>query len=97
MSKTKATEQSKAKGGEKPTKATTPMQGKTGANTSGNTTSEGRLYKKTKTLCKTCKYHTTLSRGHGDVVCYYIVIAQKSREIIPGYCNVYEKGKRECR
>lgn len=97
MSKTKATEQSKASVGEKPTKGTTPTQGKTGANTSGNTTDGKKLWKKTKTLCKTCKYHTTLSRGHGDVVCYYIVIAQKSREIIPGYCNVYERGKRECR
>lgn len=53
------------------------------------------MVKKTKALCKTCKWHTKLGQGHGEIACYYVALAHKSRTIVEGYCLEYEKGKRE--
>ena len=93
---TKGTEQSKAKDSEKSTPATTPTQGKTGANTTDGTT---RVVRKTSDrLCRTCKYSVLAGQGSRKVMCYYVVIKQELR--VPwgsgtGWCDKYEKGTRK--
>ena len=93
---TQATGQSKAGNSEKSTPATTPTQGKTGANTTDGTT---RVVRKTSDrLCRTCKYSVLAGQGSRKVMCYYVVIKQELR--VPrgsgiGWCDKYEKGTRK--
>ena len=49
------------------------------------------MVKKTKALCKKCKWHTKLGQGHGEIACYYVALAHHSRTIVEGYCLEFEK------